>query len=185
MDLVTHVLTGILVSKSSTVVLSKPLVLIGCVLPDIGEVLIQRRLAEKFGAKLAVYDDRTSDPAIASELSVTYLYDFFHSPIVALSMIGLGIWLGKDLFPTAGNLILSLGVGVLSHVLLDSFTHGKVWALKLLFPFSNKRFPILAEKVGNWWDWAPTVHLPMVEFSFPILCVLIWAILGTTIFFIK
>lgn len=185
MDLITHVLTGIIVSKSTTVALSKPLVLIGCVLPDIGEVLIQRRLAEKFGAKLAVYDDRTSDPAIASELSVTYLYDFFHAPLVSLFIIGIGIWLSRTEVSSIGNLLLSLGLGLFSHVLLDSFTHGKVWALKLLFPFSNKRFPILAEKVGNWWDWAPTVHLPMVEFSFPILCVLIWVILGTTIFFIK
>lgn len=181
MDFITHVLTGELANKVISVSLIRPAVYLGCIIPDVGEILIQKALSKKFGEKLAVYDDRTSDVEIASQIQITYLYDFLHSPLTALAVIGCGFVAQKYQLERAFLLLISLGVGMISHVILDSFTHGKVWALKFLYPFSNKRYPILEEKIGNWWDWQPVIKLPVLEFPFPVICILIWIILFVAI----
>lgn len=185
MDIVTHLLTGELMHKVTKMNFVRPAIYIGCVAPDLGEILIQKALSQKFGEKLAVYDDRTSDLGIASNLKITWLYDMLHSPMTALLLVAIGAALtGLQLNKVAG-FIYSLAIGVCSHILLDSFTHGKVWALKLMFPFSNRRFPILDTKVGNWWDWQPVFKLPYLDFPLPSICVLIWAVLIAAIYFIK
>lgn len=177
MDLITHVLTGELIYKAFDSHLIRPAIYAGCVIPDCGEILIQNALAKKYGEKLAVYDERTSDFSIASEIQVTYLYDLLHSPLFSISIMTTGIILVSSGSEQLGNIILSFGIGLFSHFILDCFTHGKVWALKIFFPFSNKRFPLLENKVGNWWDWQPSIKLPILEFPFPISCVFIWFII--------
>jgi membrane-bound metal-dependent hydrolase YbcI (DUF457 family) len=74
---------------------------------------------------------------------------------------------------------------MLSHALLDSFTHGHVWALKLFFPISEKRFLVFPEAFGNWWDWQPKLELPLAGFSFPLICLIIWAVIVIGIVFSK
>ena len=181
MDLVTHALTGTALSlhDKEDRLLFKLAVVAGSLLPDTGEILIQRALAEKYGEALAVYDERTSDPLIASDLSVTWLYDLLHSPFLVVVLFLVGTVLvrsnklsGLKLF---GQLSQRLSVGLLSQVVLDSFTHGKIWAMKLLFPFSQHRFEILADSVGNWWEWSP--QFSIAGFGIPNICAVIWVIL--------
>lgn len=185
MDLVTHALTGIWLAKvykyKEVVLLWATLV--GALLPDIGEILIQRELSIKYGEKIAVYDTRTSDSQIAGTLSVTWLYDLLHSPLFSCTLV-LGSLLAykrQKKNSTIWIIISRLGIGMLSNTLLDSFTHGKVWALKLLFPVSQKRFPIFADEIGNWWDWTPKFLLPLTGFSLPYICLLVWTIMITLI----
>lgn len=177
MDLVTHILTGELVYKATNLNLVRAAVYTGCIVPDLGEIMIQKALAQKFGAKVAVYDERTSDVGIASELNVTYLYDLLHSPFFSIFILLIGLNAFNLMSARASAIVLSFGIGLFSHFLLDSFTHGTVWALKLFFPFSNKRFPILEDSIGNWWDWQPVVRLPFLEFPFPVVCVGVWVCL--------
>jgi len=177
MDLVTHVLTGELVYRATNLNLVRAAVYAGCIVPDLGEIMIQKALAQKFGAKVAVYDERTSDVSIASEINVTFLYDLLHSPMFSISIILIGLNTFGLMSARTSAIVMSFGLGLFSHFLLDSFTHGTVWALKLFFPFSNKRFPLLEDSVGNWWDWQPVVMLPMVEFPLPVACVFVWVCL--------
>ncbi len=191
MDLVTHVLTGVLINKLDRYKGSLPLTatLLGTILPDTGEILIQKSLAMKYGERIAVYDSRTSDAAIASDLSITWLYDLLHSPIFSTILLGIGFLMlnkcrRKEL-SLIGVFVSRLAVGLLSHTLLDISTHGKVWALKLLFPLSQKRFPLFSDEIGNWWDWNPKLELPLSGFSFPFICLIIWILLTVLILIAK
>ena len=181
MDLFTHLLTGIVINKTHKKSeahnnLNFACLLLGCVLPDIGEIFIQNALAEKFGTKYAVYDDRTSDIEVASQIQVTFIYDLLHSFVFAL-FIYLLYRLFKQKYKILSKSLYFLSIGLCSHILLDCATHGKVWALKLFFPLSNDRFKILENSIGNWWDWKPTIQIPIIDVPFPIICFGIWFIL--------
>ena len=173
MDLVTHVLFGNLTRKVCKVKNYWPSValLSATVIPDFGEIIIQSALAKKFNARFAVYDARTSDIAIASDLGVTWFYDLFHSFFFALSIFIFSKYISKS------KTAIAFSIGLFTHIFLDCATHGKIWALKLFFPVSNKRFEIATEFIGNWWDWKPSMHLPFLEFPLPILCFGIWIVL--------
>lgn len=167
MDIISHFLTTNLVYK----ILSKrtkdlkiiPFLIAGSI-PDIGEILIQIKLSNKYGTYYGVYDVRTSDSSIASELSITWLYDLLHSPILFISLFIISRFLSLK----NSQIFKSIGIGLFLHFLLDFCTHGSVWALKLFFPFSNNRYPILEKSIGNWWDWTPKVDLPFVLYGFPL-----------------
>jgi membrane-bound metal-dependent hydrolase YbcI (DUF457 family) len=182
MDILTHVLTGALVGRLSGHGSQAALVasVIGAVLPDIGEVPIQRVLSRKYRTILAVYDSRTSDLAVARDSSVTWVYDLLHSLVfcAALLVAGIvahfvggreGVWLGSAL----GN----IAAGVLSHILLDTFTHGDVWAIKLFYPFFGRLPSLPAGLASNWWEWKPAVILPGVKWPIPYYSMAAWAIL--------
>ncbi len=181
MDIISHVLTANLGAKY----LSKKdsripfiTVIIAGTIPDIGEILIQTHLSNKFGTDFGVYDQRTSDVNIASTISTTWLYDLLHSPILFLFCFLLAY-----ISPNQYRYILkAIGYGLLFHILLDCCTHGTVWALKLLFPISNQRFPIFSDTIGNWWDWTPKINLPLVSYGFPIYNIIyIFIIISLTI----
>jgi membrane-bound metal-dependent hydrolase YbcI (DUF457 family) len=184
MDIITHFLAGCLVKKikpeptsSSSVTIA---LFVGTLIPDIGEIRIQAALATKFGAALAVYDDRTSDLEIAQQLSVTWVYDILHSFVLPLLLC-----LCVRLLSTSvhlRNIIYFLSIGLTTHILLDSFTHGKVWALKLFYPLSNDRFKILENVVGNWWDWSPKITMPILNLALPVYCICIWFLVAITLF---
>jgi membrane-bound metal-dependent hydrolase YbcI (DUF457 family) len=76
-------------------------------------------------------------------------------------------------------------IGLISHILLDCATHGKVWALKLFFPIFNTRIKIFENSIGNWWDWQPTIQIPILEIPFPIFCFGIWFSLFTLYFYLN
>jgi membrane-bound metal-dependent hydrolase YbcI (DUF457 family) len=183
MDIVSHILTAnlgsIYLSSKFTNIRRMPILAAG-IIPDFGEILIQTHLSQKFGTEFGVYDTRTSDVSIASQLSTTWLYDVLHSPILVIFCL---------LISTRCNNRLKYIIqsfGFLFHILLDFCTHGKVWALKLFFPISNKRFPIFSDSIGNWWDWTPKLSLPFVSYGFPLFNILyILFILFLTIYFQK
>lgn len=187
MDIITHSLAGFLVKKFNPQQ-TKPLrvticLFIGALIPDIGEIKIQSALAIKFGTALAVYDDRTSDVGIANQISVTWLYDILHSiPFPVFLCLCAGFFLKNTI---SKNCIYYFSIGLLIHTALDSFTHGKVWALKLFYPLSNHRFKILENAVGNWWDWTPKFKIPLLSFEMPIYCPIIWVIMVVIIFFLQ
>lgn len=171
MDLLTH---GLVATLAGTIGyrygLHRSMVVVSGLIPDIGEIIIQKELASKYGNVLGVYDERTSDPLIAADHGITWIYDLLHSlslPLLLL-LIGCMISNGRKYF-------ISIALGLSIHVFLDSFTHGKVWALKLFYPFSNRRFEILGDSVGNWWDWKPAVQI--MDMRLPLACLLIWVIL--------
>lgn len=170
MDILTHILLGLNLSSIASTTSGKTAIVICSILPDIGEILIQQKLKEKYNTKLGVYDVRTSDRDIASNKSVTWLYDVLHSPITYIFSILL-------FYHFKYSLLLFFSIGGLSHIFLDFATHGKVWALKLMFPMSNARFPCLENKLGNWWEWTPSVTL--FNIKIPITCISSWAILLT------
>jgi|GEM_PF-1730437 len=149
MDFVTHALTGLAVSALFRFRCRETiLTVITSVIPDIGELPIQYRLTEKHGVSaIALYDHRTTDPSVAGDLSVTWLYDTTHS----LTTVALWAILGWYLPQQKGYDFRLVALGWFLHVLLDVPTHGEVWGLKLLFPFSNDRFLL----GSNWWDWQP------------------------------
>ena len=179
MDIITHSLAAFLVKKikpKETKPLSVTISLfIGALIPDIGEIRIQSALAAKFGAALAVYDDRTSDMDIANQISVTWLYDILHSVTLPVFLCVFALFLFKN--TVIKNCIYFFSIGLLFHTALDSFTHGKVWALKLFYPLSNHRFKILENTVGNWWDWTPKFKIPLLSFELPVYCPIIWVVM--------
>jgi membrane-bound metal-dependent hydrolase YbcI (DUF457 family) len=80
---------------------------------------------------------------------------------------------GVSFIVSRGKVILQcFAFGLLTHIFLDSFTHGKMWALKLFFPISNYRVKLLEDTVGNWWDWMPKIDLVLIKL--PVYCVVIW-----------
>ena len=84
MDIVTHILTaGVTANfaEKNLDIPKWPIYLFG-IIPDIGELLIQKALNKKHNAVFGVYDLRTSDEGIASNLNVTWVYDFMHSFLV-------------------------------------------------------------------------------------------------------
>jgi membrane-bound metal-dependent hydrolase YbcI (DUF457 family) len=167
MDTITHLLTGVLVNQCFSHEKRKTLAvsLMASVIPDVGELFIQRELAKKYSAALAVYDNRTSDVLIANDIGTTLVYDLTHSFLLSVFLLLLYLSIRK-------RWILVIAISQLSHVILDSFTHGKVWPLKLFFPLSNKRYPILADQLGNWWDWQPKFSLYF--FELPFHCIIFW-----------
>ena len=167
MDIISHILLGLSVSNFVDSTEEKVMILLGSVLPDIGEVFIQRELNMKYGAKFGVYDERTSDNIIATDIRVTWIYDLLHSPTFLCTLLTIGQFYQNDY-------IKWLTVGGLFHLTLDFATHGKVWALKLLFPISNKRFPILDNIIGNWWDWKPQFYIPFTKIALPKYCLIFW-----------
>lgn len=191
MDLITHALAGYAISLHDREERwwLKVSVVAGSLIPDSGEILIQRALAQKYGAFLAVYDERTSDPLIANDLSVTWLYDLLHAPCMVVVLLVLGVMLVRagpsTWYHNAGQISKRLAIGISSQVVLDSFTHGNVWALKLLFPFSQHRYRLLADTVGNWWEWTPRFSLPWGGISMPYLCVLIWVLLAGYVIYVR
>ena len=172
MDVITHSLFGYsifnTISKTNKILMF--FLMLGALCPDLGEILIQNELAEKFGETLVVYDSRTSDLQTASNLKVTFLYDFLHSLILPSVLL-----LTAFLFKMNKKKIMFFSFGLLSHVFLDCFTHGKVWSLKLFYPISNTRFPIFSELIGNWWDWSPKTNLFFIKL--PVYCLLFWMVL--------
>lgn len=179
MDIITHGLFAYTLCKlfrvqtKSTIIITS----LGSLIPDIGELPIQRELAIKYGEVLAVYDSRTSDVNISQMKSVTLLYDLLHSFVLPTVLLIASILFRNS---KVKKVIIALCTGLYLHILLDSFTHGKVWALKLFFPISNNRILILSDAVGNWWEWKPSIDLHV--FQLPIICVFIWATLITIIF---
>lgn len=167
MDIVSHVLTANLGARylnAKYPKITKPPIIVSGIIPDMGEILIQSHLSQKFGVTFGVYDSRTSDLSISSQIATTWLYDLLHSP-----MLFTFCFLLSGIINTPHkNLLRAIGFGLIIHVLLDLCTHGYVWALKILFPFSNHRFPILASTIGNWWEWTPKLSLPFVSYGFPI-----------------
>jgi membrane-bound metal-dependent hydrolase YbcI (DUF457 family) len=185
MDFFSHVLTanlgGIYLSAKTPSIPRLPIIIAG-VIPDIGEIIIQTHLSRKFGTEFGVYDARTSDISIASQLSTTWLYDALHSPILVLFCL----LISKICNNKFKNILQSFCCGLFFHILLDFCTHGKVWALKLFFPISNQRFPIFAESIGNWWDWTPKISLPYVSYGFPLYNILyIIFIISLTLYYQK
>ena len=182
MDIVTHGLFAFTLCKLNNVHKTSKIIytIVGALVPDVGEILIQNELSKKYGEFVAVYDERTSDVLVASNLNVTFLYDILHSLILPILLIIISQLVANK---NTKKQILFFSLGIISHIILDSFTHGKVWALKLFFPLSNSRFQIFPNLIGNWWDWKPSIHLHF--FQLPLVCLLIWAILILTIFFNK
>ena len=182
MDLFTHALVGIVIRRINRVQIGLLTFfsVLGATLPDIGEIWIQNALSKKFGENLAVYDARTSDIEISNQIEITGLYDITHSLFTTfiLFLVGYSLlnYAKQPKIYTSALCILWFSLGQFSHVCLDSFTHGKVWALKLFYPISNQRFMILSDSVGNWWDWKPNIMLPFLAFPFPIYCFLIWVL---------
>lgn len=179
MDILTHILSGVLTWKviDGHTKTGLFVTILFSVLPDIGEIPIQFALRKKFGARVFVYDDRTSDLIVAESLSVTWVYDVLHSLIIPV-LILLYIWIMRN-----DSMILFLGgISWVFHVFLDSFTHGRVWALKLFFPVLGFRFPILQDTVGNWWEWKPTFKIGKIYVSF--LLIGVWISLATIMFFL-
>ena len=174
MDILSHLLLGINITNFVNKPEEKIIILIASILPDIGEIFIQKELNKKYGAKLGVYDERTSDLSIASNVKVTWIYDLLHSP----TFYGLLFILSQIL---KLDFVNAFAIGGLFHISLDFATHGKVWALKLFFPFSNKRFPIFEKQLGNWWEWNPKFTLPYFKLSLPLHCALVWFILSISI----
>ncbi|MCW5907401.1 MAG: DUF4184 family protein [Chitinophagales bacterium] len=173
MDIITHTLTGINTYRWLPR-LNNKLVLAAAVLPDLGEVVIQRSLCAKNNAAFGVYDARTSDASIAGNLEVTMLYDATHSLAVCLLILLSGFIVRNKTVALASK---SIAVGMFTHFLLDSCTHGRVWALKIFFPFSNERIPILSNTLGNWWDWQPQFAIPYLGIHLPLVCLAIWGLL--------
>lgn len=139
-------------------------------MPDLGELFIQAELSSKYSAVFGVYDERTSDPLIASNNGITFVYDILHSIALPSLIFFLSVITKKNrLF------FRSLSIGIFSHIILDSFTHGKIWALKLFYPFDNTRYKIFADSVGNWWDWHP--KFSVLFFKLPFYCLIIWGVL--------
>lgn len=185
MDIISHIVTanlaGSILNYKNPKIRKLPL-LVGGVIPDLGEIMIQVNLSRKFGSTFGVYDLRTSDISVASQLSTTWLYDILHSPILVVFCL-LTTTLGSNKITYS---IKSFAFGLLIHIFLDLFTHGNVWAMKLFFPISNQRSPIFADTIGNWWDWTPKFSLPFVSYGFPVLNIaFIFIILSFTIYFQK
>ncbi len=182
MDIITHGLFACAIFSSFKCT-KKTLfffLVIGALVPDVGEILIQNELSKKYGESIAVYDERTSDLLVASNLNVTFLYDILHSLILPTLLITISLLIvNKNL----KKYIQFFSIGIISHILLDSFTHGKVWALKLFYPISNTRILILSDFVGNWWDWKPKI--PFMLFQLPIYCFIIWLGLVLVLFTFK
>lgn len=174
MDFLTHLLAGALVNQriSSNPRKTLAISLVASVFPDMGELIIQQKLSDKYNAAFGVYDSRTSDVMIANDLSTTLLYDLTHSLTLTAILFFTYLCVRK-------NWVLIVTLSQLSHVLLDCFTHGKVWPLKLFYPLSNNRYPLLSEHVGNWWDWHPKISIHL--FDLPIHCLFIWLLLSLTI----
>jgi membrane-bound metal-dependent hydrolase YbcI (DUF457 family) len=176
MDIVSHALFGYSVfnsiSKTNKILLG--IMFVGALCPDIGEIVIQNELATKFGETIAVYDSRTSDLQTASNIKVTFLYDFLHSLVFPSLLLVITLFLKKNKIKKH---IIFFIIGLYSHIFLDCFTHGKIWCLKLFYPISITRFPILSDTIGNWWDWSPKVNFGFIKL--PIYCVLFWLILIT------
>ncbi len=184
MDLISHYLAGRFAANISWVK-SKCLwfgILIGSLIPDIGEVFLQIALSKKYNEPFGVYDERTSDIEIASDLSITWIYDFSHSIVFIVLFLTLSFFIKKIILKKA---LLGFSIGLITHLLLDFCTHGHVWALKLFFPISNYRFKIFPNMIGNWWDWEPKIILPFLKFEFPLYCVVFWGVMLISTFLIK
>jgi membrane-bound metal-dependent hydrolase YbcI (DUF457 family) len=175
MDIISHVLTGAAISSiCNCTITESALIILAAVLPDTGEIFIQLELKKKTGITLT-YNTETDDKYVSSNIKITWMYDLFHSLFVwALILMLLSI---------AGNNRLNLLVAFSGflHVVLDLATHGKVWALKLLFPFSNKRYIVLGDTIGNWWQWKPFL-LVFKKYKLPWYCVFYWLIISLLIF---
>lgn len=163
MDIITHSLFAYSITSTKHKI-KKILIValfLGALIPDIGEIFIQIELSKKYGATIAVYDERTSDVIVASNLAVTYIYDILHSLVLPILLIVISFIVNKN-----KDIIRYFATGLLTHILLDSFTHGKIWALKLFYPIVNNRFEILSNLVGNWWDWKPKISLYFFIFPY-------------------
>ena len=191
MDLLTHAFVGFsirYINRVQTNLLTL-FSLLGATLPDIGEIVIQNALSKKYGENMSVYDSRTSDIEIASQIGVTRLYDISHSFFTTFLFLIVGYtilkYAKKENIYVGGLCLLWFGFGQFSHVCLDSFTHGKVWALKLFYPISNHRFLILSDTVGNWWEWKPSLTSPFFGFTIPMHCLIVWISFLVIIFYKK
>lgn len=180
MDIITHGLFGLSIFKSisNTQKVIMFSILFGALIPDIGEIFIQLALAKKYGATIAVYDERTSDAIVASNLKVTLVYDVLHSLILPTFLI-----LCSFIVKLKRNVIQYVALGLYSHIFLDCFTHGKIWALKLFYPLVNQRFQIFSSSIGNWWEWKPQIKI--LSFNLPVICLFIWTILAIYIIYKK
>ncbi len=176
MDLISHLLVGKTLSmiKLAKTPITPKAIIVGSVFPDIGEILLQIELSHKNKAIWGVYDHRTSDLEIASNINITWMYDISHSIPFALTIYLFSVFA----YGRFRQLFKGFSIGLAAHILLDSFTHGHVWALKLFFPLTNNRYKILEDSIGNWWDWTPKVEIPQLGFGIPYVCVLIWLLLS-------
>jgi len=72
----------------------------------------------------------------------TNLYNHTHS-IIPLVILGI-----YDYFYTTQPIVF---FALLSHIILDLPTHGKIWAPALFYPYSKKRYSF-----GDEWEWFST-----------------------------
>lgn len=61
--------------------------------------------------------------------------------------LGFALWLTL-VFGWTRNLAATISLAALSHIILDAFTHGQIWAPTLCFPFKDRRF-----SYGEEWEW--------------------------------
>jgi len=179
MDIISHTFAGVAVSKCKKKI-SKYLfivILIASIIPDIGEIPIQLKLSEKNLTNSFIYDSRTSDQIIANQNSITWLYDLTHSLLTPIFFLMIGfIVIAIMKKQTIGIYFNYFAIGQLSHIILDSFSHGKVWALKLFYPISDTRYRIFEETFGNWWDFKPQIDIPFISFKLPVICIYFWLV---------
>lgn len=170
MDAISHILTNLFIGKQLDLAVDDFLILgFTSVMPDVGELMIQRELKKITGQSFN-YNSNTDNKLIAQDLKTTFLYDIMHSPPFWLTFYLM------NLVFISSSLITLICFSALIHILLDLATHGKIWALKLLFPISNKRFPILSKQLGNWWDWQPKI-LIIKKFKIPSQCLVYWSVI--------
>lgn len=179
MDIFTHILTGTILWKSIDGQSTEHLIIsiIISIMPDIGEIPIQFALRKKYNSFSFVYDNRTSDVSVSKTLSITWLYDLMHSAVLPFLIILYYFIINND-----SMIILLIGFNWLAHIFWDSFTHGKIWALKLFFPIINTRFPIYAKQIGNWWEWKPIIKIKSI--SIPFLLVGFWCFLTFWLYYL-
>lgn len=175
MDIISHILTSAAISRICNCTISESVVIvIAGILPDIGEILIQRELRKKSGIMLT-YSAETDNLLVSENIKVTWLYDFFHSLLVWV------LFFTFLKFAGASKFFLLVAISGFFHVLLDVATHGKVWALKLFFPFNNRRFIVMGNTLGNWWQWKPFLLL-LNKYKLPWYCICYWLIISFLIF---
>ena len=75
---------------------------------------------------------------------------FTHAPLIQLLFIAFLFWIGKDLGGIIGysylGVVIGLGIGILSHTLLDWLTVG---GIPLLYPFTKKKFHLMSLKTSK------------------------------------
>lgn len=84
---------------------------------------------------------------------MTHLFEhrgFTHAPLIQMLFVAILFYLGKNLGGVIGysylGFVVGLGIGILSHTLLDWLTVGGV---PLLYPFTKRRFHLMSLKTSK------------------------------------